>query len=107
MSKTPETLDCPECGSLITVPTDPEYGELECSCGTAYLYGKNEPENEPSLETVSAYYTFIAPEIIALQEKILLFNEQNPNSKLFTQEALDEAVAAIKDAKRVLEDGQD
>lgn len=105
MSTTPETFECPDCNITIEIPTDPEHGQIECECGATYLYGKNEPQDGPSLETVSAYYTFIAPEVIALQEKILLFNEQNPESKLFTQEAIDNAKTTIEEAKKMIEDG--
>lgn len=99
-----QTFECPQCQSELTIPTEPEQGELECEkCHSTFLYGKTEPQDGPSLETVSAYYSFIAPEIIALQEKILLFNEQNPDSKLFTQEAIDGAITAIEEAKKLLD----
>lgn len=103
----PQSFECPECNATIEIPTDPESGQIECECGTSYLYGKNEPSDGPSLEIVSAYYSFIAPEVIALQEKVLLFNEQNPDSKLFTQEAIDSAKSTIEDAKKMIEDGPD
>ena len=106
MSTKSETFTCPECDAFITVPTDPESGQIDCECGVQYLYGKNEPSDGPSLEMVSAYYSFIAPEVIALQEKILLFNEENPESKLFTQEAIDAAKTTIEDAKKMIQDGQ-
>lgn len=107
MSTQSETFECQECNAPHTVPTEPESGQIDCECGAQYLYGKNEPSDGPSLETVSAYYSFIAPEVIALQEKILLFNEENPESKLFTQEAINAAKTTIEEAKKMLEDGQD
>lgn len=103
----PQSFECPECNATIDIPTDTENGKLDCECGATYLYGKNEPSDGPSLETVSAYYSFIAPEVIALQEKILLFNEQNPDANLFTQEAIDSAKTTIEEAKKMIKDGPD
>lgn len=100
-----QTFDCPECHSELTVPTEPEAGELECkTCHSTFLYGKRSEEDIPSIELVDEYLTFIAPEVIALQEKILLFNEQHPDSKLFTQEAIEGAVNALEEARKLLKD---
>jgi DNA replicative helicase MCM subunit Mcm2 (Cdc46/Mcm family) len=105
---TQQTFECPECQTTLNIPTEPAEGQLECEkCESVFLYGKNEPSDGPSLEMVSEYYSFIAPEVIALQEKILLFNEQNPDSKLFTQEALDSATTTIEEAKKMLKEEED
>lgn len=98
---------CPECESDIPLPEGRHEGVITCeTCKSEFMYGKYLGKNPPAPEMVNAYYNFIAPELIALQKKILLFDEQNPESRLFSPETIEETKKTIENAIALLEEAE-
>lgn len=95
---------CPECESDIPFPEGKTEGFLTCEfCNSEFMYGKYMGEDAPNPELVNEYYKFIAPELIALQRKILLFNDEHPDSGLFNTQTIEEAKKTIENALDLLE----
>lgn len=98
------TIECPGCDAPIDLPEDLKDGKIFCnSCDATYFFGRRPEDNAETAELAQRYYKFIAPEMIALNKKSLLFNEMYPEAELFTEETLQETLETISELEALLD----
>lgn len=105
MSEKLNEIECTTCGAGLQIPGDIEEGTVTCEkCEATYMFGRTSPgPTKEFLQTADAYYKFIAPEMIALNRKALLFHELNPDAELFNEQTLEEAEQTIAELQELLD----
>lgn len=105
MSEKLNAVECTTCGDQLQIPDNVDEGTVTCEkCESTYMFGrKPSPANAEFLKTADAYYKFIAPEMIALNKKALLFHEMNPDADLFDEQTLAEALETIAELQELLD----
>lgn len=100
---TKNVIQCPSCGEDLTLPEDLQDGRVLCEkCDASYFFGRKPQQDSETVVLAERYYKFIAPEMIALNKKALLFNEMYPEAELLTEEGLQETLETIAELEKLL-----
>lgn len=103
-----DSTACPECESILEVPSNQQEGVVTCdNCDSSYMFGRNQQKDEHAIEMANKYALFVTPAMIALNEKVLEFNELYPDNGLFDEETLEKTRATILDLKQMLEEEEE
>lgn len=98
---------CPVCENILEVPKDQKEGIITCeNCNSDFFFGRK--QDQDTIEMANKYAIFVTPSMIALNEKVLEFNDLYPDNGLFDEATLQKTRDTIADLKKMLEeDGEE
>jgi predicted Zn finger-like uncharacterized protein len=99
-------IECPNCEAPIAIPLGDKDGEVTCtSCNSLFAFGRKEQESQVTMEMANTYALFIAPAMLALNERVIEFTTLYPDSNLFDEDTIEKTHSTIEGLKAMIADG--